>query len=91
MKRIIPRTLLTPAVVAVSVISVIPLLITLFYAFVRYSMLDPSGHPFHGLANFHFFFTDASFLPALQNTFTLLFSVMLITVVLGTALGLLIN
>ena len=54
-------------------------------------MLDPSGHPFHGLANFHFFFTDASFLPALQNTFTLLFSVMLITVLLGTALGLLIN
>ncbi|MDN2703216.1 sugar ABC transporter permease [Janthinobacterium sp. SUN100] len=91
MKRIIPRTLLTPAVVAVSVISVIPLLITLYYSFVRYSMLDPSGHPFHGLANFHFFFTDASFLPALQNTFTLLFSVMLITVVLGTALGLLIN
>ncbi|STQ92975.1 Inner membrane ABC transporter permease protein ycjO [Janthinobacterium lividum] len=77
--------------VAVSVISVIPLLITLYYAFVRYSMLDPSGHPFHGLANFHFFFTDASFLPALQNTFTLLFSVMLVTVVLGTALGLLIN
>ena len=29
MKRIIPRTLLTPAVLAVSVISVIPLLITL--------------------------------------------------------------
>ena len=91
MKRIIPRTLLTPAVVAVSVISVIPLLITLYYAFVRYSMLDPSGHPFHGLDNFHFFFTDAAFLPALQNTFTLLFSVMLITVLLGAALGLLIN
>ncbi|WP_312436755.1 sugar ABC transporter permease [Janthinobacterium sp.] len=91
MKRIIPRTLLTPAVVGVSVISVIPLLITLYYAFVRYSMLDPSGHPFHGLDNFHFFFTDASFLPALKNTFALLFSVMLITVVLGAALGLLIN
>ena len=91
MKRIIPRTLLTPAVLAVSVISVIPLLITLYYAFVRYSMLDPSGHPFHGLDNFHFFFTDAAFLPALQNTFTLLFSVMLITVLLGAALGLLIN
>jgi sorbitol/mannitol transport system permease protein len=47
MKRLSP-TLLTPAVVAVSVISVIPLLITLYYSFVRYSMLDPSGHPFHG-------------------------------------------
>jgi ABC-type sugar transport system permease subunit len=46
---------------------------------------------FPWLENFHFFFTDASFLPALQNTFTLLFSVMLVTVVLGTALGLLIN
>lgn len=74
-----------------SVISVIPLLITLYYSFVRYSMLTPGEHEFHGLANFHFFFTDSAFLPALQNTFVLMFSVMAITVFFGAALGLLIN
>ncbi len=91
MKRLIPRTLLTPAVVAVSVISIVPLLITLYYSFVRYNMLSPGEHEFNGLANFHFFFTDGAFLPALQNTFTLMFSVMAITVFFGAALGLLIN
>ena len=91
MTRLIPRTLLTPAVLAVAVISIVPLLITLYYAFVRFNMLNPGEHEFHGLANFHFFFTDGAFLPALKNTFVLMFSVMAITVVLGAALGLLIN
>ncbi|MEC5162354.1 sorbitol/mannitol transport system permease protein [Janthinobacterium sp. CG_23.3] len=91
MTRLIPRTLLTPAVLAVAVISIVPLLITLYYAFIRFNMLSPGEHEFHGLANFHFFFTDGAFLPALKNTFVLMFSVMAITVVLGAALGLLIN
>ncbi|WP_317202161.1 sugar ABC transporter permease [Janthinobacterium sp.] len=91
MTRLIPRTLLTPAVLAVAVVSIVPLLITLYYAFVRFNLLTPGDHEFHGLANFHFFFTDGAFLPALKNTFVLMFSVMLITVLLGAALGLLIN
>ncbi|HAT29432.1 MAG TPA: sugar ABC transporter permease [Janthinobacterium sp.] len=91
MNRILPRTLLTPAVLSIAVISIVPLLITLYYAFVKFSLLEPGAHPFHGLANFHFFFTDGAFLPALKNTFVLMFSVMAITVVFGAALGLLIN
>lgn len=91
MTRLIPRTLLTPAVLAIAIVSIVPLLITLYYAFVRFNMLSPGEHAFHGLANFHFFFTDGAFLPALKNTFVLMFSVMAITVVLGIALGLLIN
>jgi sorbitol/mannitol transport system permease protein len=91
MNRAIPRTLLTPAVLAIATISIVPLLITLYYAFVKFSLLEPGDHPFHGPANFHFFFTDGAFLPALQNTFVLMFSVMLVTVVFGAALALLIN
>ncbi|MES2264152.1 MAG: sugar ABC transporter permease [Pseudomonadota bacterium] len=91
MTRLIPRTLLTPAVLAIATVSIVPLLITLYYAFVRFNMLSPGEHEFHGLANFHFFFTDGAFMPALKNTFVLMFSVMAITVVLGIALGLLIN
>jgi sorbitol/mannitol transport system permease protein len=91
MKRAMPRVLLTPAVVAIATISIIPLLITIYYAFVKFSLLAPGDHPFHGLENFMFFFTDGAFLPALQNTFVLLFSVMAVTVVCGAALALLIN
>lgn len=91
MNRLLPRTLLTPAVLAIAIISVVPLLITLFYAFVKFSLLAPGEHPFHAFDNFHFFFTDGAFLPALQNTFILMFSVMLVTVFGGAALALLIN
>ncbi len=90
MTRILPRALLTPAVVAVTVVSVVPLLITLFYSFLRFNLLEGS-QGFNGLLNYEFFFTDSAFLPALTNTFILMFSVMLVTVVLGAALGLLIN
>lgn len=91
MSRAMPRTLLTPAVLSIAVISVIPLLITLYYAFVKFSLLDEGDHPFHAGANFHFFFSDGAFLPALQNTFVLMLSVMVVTVLGGAALALLIN
>lgn len=91
MKRLIPRTLLTPAVLSIAIISIVPLLITLYYSLVKFSLLAPGDHPFHGLENFYFFFTDGAFVPALHNTFVLMFSVMLITVLGGAALGLLIN
>ncbi|MBB3221630.1 carbohydrate ABC transporter permease [Pseudoduganella umbonata] len=91
MTRFLPRTLLTPAVLAIAAISIVPLLITLYYAFVEFSLLTPGEHPFHGVTNFQFFFTDGAFLPALKNTFVLMFSVMLVTVLGGAALGLLIN
>ena len=81
MNRLIPRALLTPAVLSLAVISVIPLLITLFYSFVRYSLLTHGDYDFNGLTNFQFFFTDNAFIPALKNTFTLLLSVMALTVV----------
>ena len=91
MNRAMPRALLTPAVAAIAAISVVPLLITLYYAFVKFNLLEPGDHPFHAVDNFHFFFTDGAFLPALQNTFILMFSVMVVTVVGGAALALLIN
>ncbi len=91
MNRLIPRLLLIPAVASLSVISIIPLLITLFYSFVRYNLLSHGDYEFNGLVNFQFFFTDSAFFSALKNTILLLLSVTTITVVLGVALGLLIN
>ncbi len=39
MQRAMPRTLLTPAVLSIAVISVVPLCLTLYYAFVRFSLM----------------------------------------------------
>ena len=89
--RLLPRALLTPAVLAILAITIVPLLITIYYSFVEFSLLSPGTHAFNGWQNYYFFFTDSAFLPALKNTFVLMFSVMLITVVCGAALGLLIN
>lgn len=91
MNRFISRSLLAPATVALIVASLVPLIITLYYSFVRYSLLTHGSQQFTGLMNFEFFFTDAAFFPSLKNTFILLFSVMAVTVVLGAALALLIN
>jgi sorbitol/mannitol transport system permease protein len=91
MNRLLSRALLAPAVACLSIISVVPLLITIFYSLVRYSLLTHGDHDFHGLGNFVYFFTDNAFLPALKNTFVLLFSVMAVIVVFGAALALLIN
>ena len=91
MNRLLPRVLLTPAVLAIATIAIVPLLITLSYAFVKFNLLTPGEHTFHAFENFHFFFTDGAFLPALRNTFVLMFSVMVITVLCGAALALLIN
>ncbi|WP_426110300.1 carbohydrate ABC transporter permease [Massilia sp. PWRC2] len=91
MSRLLPRTLLTPAVLAIAIVSIVPLLITVYYAFIRFSLLNPAEQGFHALDNFHFFFSDGAFLPALRNTFVLLFAVMCITVLGGAALALLID
>jgi len=74
-----------------TIASLVPVIITLYYSLVRYSLLAHGAHDFNGLMNFEFFFTDSAFIPALKNTFVLMFSVMGITVVLGAALALLIN
>jgi sorbitol/mannitol transport system permease protein len=91
MNRLIPRILLAPAVTSLIIFSVVPLLITLFYSFVRYNLLKHGDFDFNGLLNYQFFFTDDAFFPALKHNFVLLFSVMAVTVVFGAALALLIN
>jgi len=91
MKRLTSRLLLTPAVATLFIWMIVPLAMTIYFSLLRYNLLEPGKHAFAGLDNYRYFFTDEAFAPAVKNTLVLLFSVMVITVVLGIALALLIN
>lgn len=91
MTRLLPRALMAPAVGALLLWMLVPLLMTVYFSVVRYNLLQPGEHPFVGLENFAFFVTDPDFGPAVWNTLVFLASVVLITVVLGMGLALLVD
>ena len=89
--RLLPRLLLSPAVVTLLLWMLVPLLMTVYFSTVRYNLLNPGDKPFVGLENFEYFVTDPAFGSAVFNTIALLGSVIVITLVLGVALALLVN
>jgi len=91
MKRLLPRALMAPAVVTLFLWMIVPLLMTLYFSAVHYNLMQPGEKTFAGFENFEYFFTDPDFGPSVWNTIVLLGSVIVITVVLGTALALLVN
>src|SRR5450830_1462655 len=91
MKRLLPRLLLTPAVLSLFLWMIIPLGMTIYFSLIRYNLMQPDQTGFAGLENFEYFLTDPSFGTAVMNTLLLLGSVILITTVLGIALARLID
>jgi sorbitol/mannitol transport system permease protein len=89
--RLLPRALMAPAVVVLVLWMLAPLLMTLYFSFVNYNLMQPGERTFNGLSNFEYFITDPDFWPAVWNTLVLIGSVIIITVVLGVALALLVN
>ena len=79
----------TPAVAALFIWSVIPLLMTLWFSFQRFNLMEPTRTGFDGLGNFRYLFTDPSLALALWNTILLVGSVLVITIGLGTLLAVL--
>ena len=78
-----------PAISALLVWSVIPLLMTLWFSFQRYNILEPNVRGFDGLGNYRYLASDPGLWLAIGNTVLLVGSVLLITVVLGTLLAVL--
>ena len=91
MNRLLPRGLMAPAVIALLLWMLVPLLMTLWFSLVNYNLMQPGQHGFAGLANYEYFITDPDFWPAVANTLLLIGSVIAITVVLGVLLALLVN
>ena len=78
-----------PTIVVLFLWSVVPLLMTLWFSFRRYNLMDPSRIGFDGFGNYRYMMTDPSLGLAIWNTFLLLGAVLLITLGLGTALAIL--
>ena len=91
MKRFLPRALFAPAVMSLFLWMIVPLVMTIYFSFVRYNLMQPGEKEWLGLANYHFFVTDPDFGPAVGNTLLLLSAVIIITVVFGVLLALLVN
>jgi sorbitol/mannitol transport system permease protein len=91
MNRFLPRALMAPAVATLILWMLVPLLMTIYFSFVNYNLMQPGEHSFARIENFVYFVTDPDFWPAVWNTLLLIGSVIVITVVLGVGLALLVN
>ena len=85
------RAMLTPSIVILFIWMIVPLVLTLWYSFQTYNLLNPINNGFAGWSNYFYFVTDPSFLQAFANTLILVVSVLVITVVGGILLGLLMD
>ena len=46
MTRLLPRALMAPAVAVLLCWMLVPLLMTVYFSFVDYNLMQPGGHPF---------------------------------------------
>ena len=74
MQRLLPRALMAPAVIALLLWMIVPLLMTLYFSFVNYNLMQPGERSFSGIENFQYFVTDPDFWPAVWNTLCLLYT-----------------
>jgi sorbitol/mannitol transport system permease protein len=87
--KILQTLLLAPSVILLFLWMIVPLLMTIYFSFIRFSLLNPDVTGFAGLDNYRFLIEDESFWPAIINTIILMGAVLIITVVFGTLLAVL--
>ena len=68
--------LLLPSVVVLLAWMIVPLVMTLWFSFQYYNLLDPTTTGFAGIDNYEYLVTDPDFWVSLQNTLVLLASVL---------------
>ena len=68
---------------------IVPLVMTVWFSFEYYNLLNPAAGGFAGISNYRFLVTDPDFWVSLFNTLLLVGSVLVITVGLGTLLAVL--
>src|SRR4051812_4495874 len=81
--------LMAPSVIVLLLWMIVPLVMTLWFSFEYYNLLNPATTGFAGLDNYRYLVTDPDFWASLINTLVLVGSVLVITVVLGTLLAVL--
>ena len=89
--RTLARTMMAPAVLVLFIWMIVPLVMTIWFSFQNYSLINPMMTGFAGWANYAYVIGDPSFTQALVNTLFLVGGVLLITVIGGTFLALLLD
>ena len=82
---------LAPSVLALSGWAFIPLVLTIYFAFLRYNLQDPDNTRWFGVSNFYYFMSDPYFIKDLIHTLVLVFATIVTTIVGGTLLALLLD
>ena len=90
-RRRVGGVLVAPSVVVLLAWMIVPLVMTVWFSFQYYNLVNPGVSGFAGLDNYEFLVTDPDFWASLRNTLVLLGSVLVITVGLGTLLAVLFN
>jgi sorbitol/mannitol transport system permease protein len=85
------RLPLAPAFIYVFLVTQIPFLLTIYYSFFRWNLLQPGSFKFAGLENYSRLLTNESIRTAVWNTVLLTVSVIGISVVLGLGIAMLLN
>jgi sorbitol/mannitol transport system permease protein len=85
------RLMAAPSVLLLFAWMAVPLVMTLYFSFLRYNLLTPGAHEWVGLANYTYFVTDPGFTTAIINTLLLVGGVLLITVLGGIGLAILLD
>ena len=89
--RTAARLMISPAVILLFAWMIVPLVLTLYFSFLRYNLLKPGETPFVAWENYYWFLTDPSFSAAMVNTLVLVGGVLVITVVGGILFALLLD
>ena len=89
--RTLARFMMAPSVVLLLIWMIVPLVMTLWFSFLNYNLLDPTNVSFGGLFNYRYFLTDPAFGTSIANTLLLVGGVLLITVIGGVLIAMLID
>ena len=89
--RTLARLMMAPSVILLLIWMIVPLVLTLWFSFQNYNLLNPGMQSFAGLFNYQYFLTDPAFVQAIWNTLLLVGGVLVITVVGGIFLALLLD
>jgi sorbitol/mannitol transport system permease protein len=89
--QVLGRALLAPSVILLFIWMIVPLVMTIYFSLLHYSLLNPGTESFVGLENYTYFLTDPAFLASLWNTLVLIGSVLIISIGLGILVALLLD
>ena len=85
------RLMISPAVLLLLGWMIVPLVMTVYFSFLRYNLLSPGATPFAGWENYYWFVTDPSFKAAVVNTLLLVGGVLAITTIGGLFVAILLD